>query len=98
MKHFYEDPFPNLQPEGNLAERTAWILQSYNTFPAISNNKLRDGLKDIENWGSLEDIHNTIHDLVGKKGHMNHIEVSAFDPIFWLRKCPSMIEVCADLV
>ena len=74
-----------------MAERTAWILQAYKTFPAMSNNELRqsEGGKNVEdrtNWGSLEDIHNAVHSLVGNGGHMSGIDVSAFDPIFWLRK------------
>ena len=103
MERFIKDPstweeIPVLKPEANLAERTTWILQAYTTFPAMSNNELRGGLNDKTNWGSLEDIHNAIHVLVGTGGHMSHIEVSAFDPVFWLRKCPSMIELCADLI
>ena len=54
----------------------------------MSNNRLRQGkdgiVEDRSNWGSLEDIHNAIHGLTG--GHMGDPEVSAFDPIFWLRK------------
>ena len=79
-------------PERNLTERTAWILQAYNTYIAMSNNALRatPGLQKIEdatNYGSLEDIHNAVHNLVGGGGHMSGIDVSAFDPLFWLRKC-----------
>ena len=81
-----------LDPERNLTERTAWILQAYNTYIAMSNNALRavQGFEDVEdatNYGSLEDIHNAVHNIVGGKGgHMSGIAVSAFDPIFWLRK------------
>ena len=34
-----------------------------------------------EVWGSLEDIHNAIHGLVGNGGHMGAVEASAFDPV-----------------
>ncbi len=106
LKEFYEDPstwdgLPKFMPESNLTERTAWVLQAYKTFPAMSNNKLRQGkagnkIEDRTNWGSLEDIHNAIHVLVGDGGHMNRVDVSAFDPIFWLRKYPLMFEASAD--
>ena len=58
----------------------------------MSNNELRavpgfQTIKDATNYGSLEDIHNAVHNLVGGAGgHMSGIDVSAFDPIFWLRK------------
>ena len=81
-----------LNPERNLTERIAWILQAYNSYAAISNNKFRKGkdgkkIEDATNWGSLEDAHNAIHNLVGGVGgHMHEVAQSAFDPIFWLRK------------
>ena len=58
----------------------------------MSNNALRETrrfqkIEDATNYGSLEDIHNAVHILVGGGGHMSVVEVSAFDPIFWLRKC-----------
>lgn len=34
--------------------------------------------------GSLEDLHNTYHDICGGSGHMGRVPVAAFDPIFWL--------------
>ena len=63
----------------------------------MSNNALRavrgfKEVKDATNFGSLEDIHNAVHTLVGGSGgHMSGINVSAFDPIFWLRKYFIMI-------
>ena len=59
----------------------------------MSNNALRETpefqkIKDATNYGSLEDIHNAVHTLVGGGGgHMSKIALSAFDPLFWLRKC-----------
>lgn len=45
-------------------------------------------------FGSIEDIHNTVHRMVGGQGqdskgnprigHMKSVPISAFDPIFWL--------------
>ena len=87
-----KNQFPVLNPERNLTERTAWILQAYKSYVAMSKNQFRKGkdgeqIHDAANWGSLEDIHNAIHNLVGGTGgHMSSVPVSAFDPIFWLRK------------
>ena len=58
----------------------------------MSNNALRETpgfqkIEDATNYGSLEDIHNAVHNLVGGGGHMASIPVSSFDPLFWLRKC-----------
>lgn len=95
MTNFYNSPdqggLPQLTPGRNLTERVVYILQKYNTFNAASSNKLRTGpnketLADMPNWGSLEDIHNAVHNLMGGGGHMSRVPVSAFDPIFWLRK------------
>ena len=79
-----------LEPERNLTERTAWVLQAYKSFVAMSENEFRRGkdgneVEDAANWGSLEDIHNAVHVLVGgPESHMTSVPVSAFDPIFWL--------------
>lgn len=36
----------------------------------------------------LETPHNSIHDIIGGDGgNMSYIEISAFDPIFWLHHC-----------
>ena len=95
---FYDDPpkfsdkIPVLNAERNLTERTAWILQAYKSYVAMSKNEFRAGkdgkmVDDAANWGSLEDIHNAVHDLIGGTGgHMSSVPHSAFDPIFWLRK------------
>ena len=100
MKVFFKTPGPMLEDvipvERNLTERTVYILQGYSTFAAVSNNQLRKddkgvAIPDKENWGSLEDIHNVIHDLSGGGGHMSSIARSAFDPIFWLRMYQSIL-------
>lgn len=111
MKDFYDKPskkraeysMPVLIPERNLTERTAYILQSYQTYNAMSNDKYRAGslankTESAGKWGSLEDIHNALHNLTGGigdpndqngyGGHMASVPNSSFDPIFWLRKDP----------
>jgi tyrosinase len=44
----------------------------------------KDASKDAEKYGSIEDVHNSLHDYIGGGGQMAHPETSAFDPIFWL--------------
>ncbi|KAF2197120.1 Di-copper centre-containing protein [Delitschia confertaspora ATCC 74209] len=80
---------PERFPSRNLTERVAYILLAYRRFGSMSNNAWRskdpnDKIKDAENWGSLEGIHNAVHNYTGDTGHMGGIETSAFDPVFWL--------------
>jgi hypothetical protein len=74
--------------ERNLSERVAYILKSYERFGPMSYNAFpRDARGEAgkaEIWGSLEDIHNSVHGLIGHGGHMGKIPTSAYDPIFWL--------------
>lgn len=74
--------------ERNLSERVAYILKSYERFGPMSYNAFppdaRGEAGKAEIWGSLEDIHNSVHGLVGHGGHMGWVEKSAYDPIFWL--------------
>jgi len=44
-----------------------------------------------DNWASIEGIHNVLHNWVGgatdqkdTNGHMSHVAIAAFDPLFWL--------------
>ncbi|KAI3322315.1 common central domain of tyrosinase-domain-containing protein [Xylariaceae sp. AK1471] len=87
-----------LPVEGNLRERVLYLLQAYQKFSYVSHNQWDpkrvpdtnsarpkvDGL----GFGSIEDIHNTLHVLTGGwgnyDGHMSHVPIAAFDPIFWL--------------
>ena len=74
----------------NLSERVANVLAAYQRFAPVTSNgysfdqskEQRTARKEV--WGSLEDLHNALHNLVGNGGHMGSIEASAFDPIFWL--------------
>jgi tyrosinase len=67
----------------NLTERVLYLLQSYDSFGPISSNYFFEEQK-FANWGSLEDVHNSIHGYVGNGGHMGDPSIAAFDPIFWL--------------
>lgn len=121
MTQFYKFPgkkrpessLPVLIHERNLTERTAYILQSYQTYGAMSNDKYRANptltkIESAENWGSLEDIHNAVHNLTGGigdpkdpngyGGHMASVPNSSFDPIFWLRKYFKALVLFANLM
>jgi tyrosinase len=67
----------------SLRSNVALLLLSYTDFDAFSNNEWRTN-QSPGTFGSLEDIHNEIHDKVGGNGHMAALEVAAFDPVFWL--------------
>jgi tyrosinase len=43
-----------------------------------------DPTMDANKYGSMEDVHNALHDRVGGGGQMGDPATSAFDPIFWL--------------
>ncbi|TDZ67999.1 Tyrosinase [Colletotrichum trifolii] len=76
------------RPKGkNLTERVQFILQSYKEFATASTNRFEPSKPsqiDFRAWGSIEDIHNAVHNYVGGGGHMSNPEISSFDPIFWL--------------
>ncbi|KAH7128377.1 tyrosinase precursor [Dendryphion nanum] len=67
----------------SLRNNVSIVLLSYKQFDAISNNAWYPGSN--RRYASIEDMHNEIHDKVGGRGgHMGALEVSAFDPVFWL--------------
>ncbi|KAK3938775.1 hypothetical protein QBC46DRAFT_389579 [Diplogelasinospora grovesii] len=75
---------PILQNElASLRSNVALLLNSYTEFDAFSFNQW-DPNTNPGTYGSLEDVHNEIHDRTGGGGHMSALEVSAFDPFFWL--------------
>ncbi|KAF7556599.1 hypothetical protein G7Z17_g1343 [Cylindrodendrum hubeiense] len=83
----------DLGVERNLRERVVYLIQSYEMFDQVSHNKW-DPKNNGRGFGSIEDIHNAVHGLVGgfgsdrqnrsRTGHMSRVPISAFDPIFWL--------------
>jgi tyrosinase len=58
----------------------ALAFQNYNAF---SNNRWLQNQRAGE-YGSLENIHDNLHGAIGDSGHMGALDVSAFDPVFWL--------------
>lgn len=89
-----EIPVGSRPRERNLSERTAYLLKAYQRYGPMSYNATPQfkgqvppdapDVKRAEIWGSLEDIHNTVHVYAGGGGHMGSVPTSAFDPIFWL--------------
>ncbi|KAK3395387.1 tyrosinase precursor [Sordaria brevicollis] len=67
----------------SLRNNVSLLLLSYKDFDAFSYNRWDPSLNPGD-FGSLEDVHNEIHDRTGGNGHMSSLEVSAFDPLFWL--------------
>ncbi|KAK1465698.1 hypothetical protein CMEL01_11690 [Colletotrichum melonis] len=68
----------------NISERILFLLQGYEDFGAVSNNgEFGSPKSQFGNWGSIEDVHNAVHDYIGGD-YMGAPAWSAFDPIFWL--------------
>ncbi|KAH6854085.1 hypothetical protein B0I37DRAFT_421388 [Chaetomium sp. MPI-CAGE-AT-0009] len=67
----------------SLRSNISLLLLSYTDFDSFSFNGWDPYTKPSQ-FGSLEDVHNEIHDKTGGDGHMSSLEVSAFDPFFWL--------------
>ncbi len=67
----------------SLRSNIGLLLLSYTNFDAFSYNRW-DPNTSPGDFGSLEDVHNELHDRVGGGGHMSALDVSAFDPFFWL--------------
>jgi tyrosinase len=65
----------------NLQERLYTVLTSYNNFTAFSNKRWDPNSRNAD---SIESIHDRIHLAVGRRGHMEYIVLSSFDPIFFL--------------
>ncbi|KAK2011866.1 Di-copper centre-containing protein [Colletotrichum eremochloae] len=89
LTSFFAGTAPGQSSRGkNLTERVLFILQSYRDFGAASHNRFNPpeepGQPDFTEWGSIEDIHNAIHNYSGGGGHMSDPAIAAFDPIFWL--------------
>ena len=65
--------------------------QLYDTLHATTYEEFSSQLVTIEKtykpypYRPLESPHNSIHDIIGGEGgNMSYVEISAFDPIFWL--------------
>ncbi|KAM7216111.1 Common central domain of tyrosinase domain containing protein [Rhypophila decipiens] len=67
----------------SLRSNVGLLLMSYKDFDAFTYSQW-DSETDPGRYGSLEDVHNRIHDVTGGRGHMSYLSVSAFDPLFWM--------------
>ncbi|KAK4129080.1 Monophenol monooxygenase [Parathielavia appendiculata] len=67
----------------SLRSNVGLLLLSYTNFDAFSFNAWDPSTNPGE-FGSVEDVHNEIHDRIGGGGHMSSLEVSSYDPFFWL--------------
>jgi tyrosinase len=68
----------------SLASRLFNLFANYQNYGQVSNEAWYQDQSG--NYDSIESVHDTIHGLVGggNNGDMSIIDVSAFDPIFWL--------------
>lgn len=67
----------------SLRSNVGLLLLSYTNFDAFSYNRW-DSNTNPGDFGSIEDVHNEIHDRTGGGGHMSSLDVSSYDPLFWL--------------
>ncbi|TFY66267.1 hypothetical protein EVG20_g4820 [Dentipellis fragilis] len=67
--------------QSSVNTNTYHLMWKVKTWAAFSNIRIGDGGSSSN---SVEAIHNSIHNLVGRKGHMGSPEVAGFDPIFYL--------------
>jgi tyrosinase len=79
----YADNFTNTLPEAVYRLVTKDYTPTYNSFASTGFVS-----SDPTTYTSLENIHGSIHVFTGgtgsATGHMTHVPVAAFDPIFWL--------------
>lgn len=73
----------------NLRETLFGLLVSYSSYGPFSNTRWEkeNPGQFAGKYGSLESIHDTIHEKVGGRGppgHMARVPYAAFDPAFWL--------------
>lgn len=64
----------------NLANRVYNLLTFYSNFTQFSNEAWYG---DQENIDSIEALHDLIHGITGKSGHMSFLDFAAFDVSFF---------------
>jgi tyrosinase len=65
----------------SLSDGVYALFSSSNSYQAFTNT----GVGGPGSAGSLEDIHNNVHGMIGGNGgHMSYLDYAAFDPVFWL--------------
>jgi len=64
----------------------ALYATTYEQFSSIPTKPKPQNI--VVDYIPLETPHNTLHDVIGgENGNMSSIDISAFDPIFWLHHC-----------
>ncbi len=61
------------------------LFSMMRSYPPFSNTRWT-GSGKVEEYRSLEGVHNNVHVFIGGMtyGHMSENEVAAFDPAFWM--------------
>jgi tyrosinase len=80
----YSGNFTNALPEAVYRLLMKNYTPTYNSFASTG---FVPGFS-LTTYTSLENIHGSIHVFTGRTGpsigHMTHVPVAAFDPVFWL--------------
>ncbi|KEP47461.1 tyrosinase tyrosinase: common central domain protein [Rhizoctonia solani 123E] len=70
--------------------------QHPNVWDEFSNTRFQSAKKGANEWipgqprwkcGSMEQVHNNVHSVLGGTGNMNDPDYASFDPIFFLHHC-----------
>jgi tyrosinase len=67
----------------NLMQRTYQMLGMQDKYLDVSNSMVETNAQGAIP-DNLESVHDTLHNAIGRSGHMYDAAYSAFDPIFWL--------------
>jgi tyrosinase len=67
-----------------IRQRLFTLFSNYNNYVVFSTKQYRNGLANGSTFDSIENLHDSIHTIIGQTGHMQYIQYSAFDPIFML--------------
>lgn len=66
------------------------LFATYNNYTRFSNSAWIfdlfgfEGTEDYSSYDSIESVHDLIHGVTGDGGHMQLVDISAFDPLFML--------------
>jgi len=65
----------------NIFDVTQWLdFSNHRTATGTTNN-------GISSHTSIENLHDSLHGLIGGAGHMGNPDYAAFDPVFFLHHC-----------
>ena len=67
-----------------LRDRTYNILTQIKDYNMFSHDASSGNEHPPAGFDSIEAIHNQIHGLAGRNGHMGVVDYAAFDPVFWM--------------